>query len=471
MYENDTVLPMKSEPLTIMQREAGLAPRLTRAQIVMIGLGSAIGTGLFAGSSMAIGYAGPAVVISYLIAGIAAAAIVLSLSEMAVAHPGAGSFGLYAELYLNSWAGFVVRYTYWMAQIIAIGGEATAAGLYMRFWFPFVPVWLWATAFACVIGLVNASSVKNFASIEFFLTLIKVCAIIFFIVIGFGMIAGIATPPVGLHNVHGLAGGFMPMGISGVWMAVVVGIFSFTGVEIVAVTSGEAANPTRTIPAAMRSMAVRLLLFYVLTLFVIVAIAPWTETGTGNAVVSSPFVRVFQHTGIAYAAGIMNFVVLSAALSSMNTNVYLCSRMLFSLARGGYAPEHFGRLSNADTPLTAIMVSSGFVLAATALSIFTPLAYSYLFGVALFGAITVWIIILLSHFGFRHAHGRTPLTLRAPFFPMAQILGLALLIAVLVTMAFGGPVWRVSWFVGIPWLALLSAVFARMRYRRTTQCQ
>src|SRR5579863_8075349 len=155
-------------------REKGLRRGLGKAQIVMIGLGGAIGTGLFMGSGLAVGYAGPAVIVSYALAGFVALVMVFSLSEMAVVHPTAGSFGTYAETYLNPWAGFVVRYTYWIAQVIAIGGEAVAAGLYMEFWFPGVPVWLWACGFSAVLLYFNSRSVMNFGTVESWFALIKV---------------------------------------------------------------------------------------------------------------------------------------------------------------------------------------------------------------------------------------------------------------------------------------------------------
>jgi L-asparagine transporter-like permease len=200
-----------------------------------------------------------------------------------------------------------------------------------------------------------------------------------------------------------------------------------------------------------------------LALAIVVTFVPWTETGA-TVVTQSPFVRVFAHSGIRHAAGIMNFVVLSAALSSMNTNVYLCSRMLFSLSRGGYAPRFLGRLSRNGTPITAILLSGACILIAAGLSKLTPLAYNYLFGVALFDAMIVWILILLSHLSFRRKHRAADLPVRMPWFPVPQIAGLALLCAVLVTMGLE-PTWRISWIVGVPWLAMLSAVYFFLKAR------
>jgi len=445
------------------ERERGLQRALSKSQIVMIGLGGAIGTGLFMGSGLAIGYAGPAVILSYMLAGFVALVMVFSLSEMAVVHPTAGSFGTYAETYLNPWAGFLVRYTYWIAQVIAIGGEAVAAGLYMGFWFPDVPLWMWALGFCLVLVYFNSRSVSNFGTIESWFALIKVAAIVLFIILGLASIIGAGQAATGLHNLTGLPGGFFPKGLAGVWMAVIVGIFPFNGIEVIAVTSGEARDPRAAIPAALRTMLLRLFLFYVLAVAVIVTTVPWTATGV-QTVARSPFVTVFQRSGIIHAAGVMNFVVLSAALSSMNTNIYLCSRMLFSLSRGDYAPRLLGRVSARGTPLAAVLSSGLCILVTAAVSIFTPHAYEYLLGTALFDAILVWMIILVSHLSFRRRHAPGELPVRMPLFPWMQYAGLALLAAVLITMGFDAKL-RASWEYGVPWVVLISAVYFLRRAR------
>ncbi len=428
----------------------------------MISLGGAIGTSLFLSSGIALGYAGPAVLLSYAIAGFIAVAMVFSLSEMAVKHPSAGSFGVYAETYLNPWAGFVVRYTYWFAQVIATGFEAVAAGIYMTFWFPEAPVWLWSLGFAAIVVYVNSRSVHSFGSAEYWFAFIKVTAIVLFIVLGGAHVFGIGSPAVGLHNLYQLPGGFMPNGFHGVWMAVILGMLSFVGIEVIAVTSGEMANPEVAIPAALRTMAIRLFLFYVLAIAVVAAIVPWTQTGGSVTVAQSPFVKVLAMSKIPYAAGILNFVIVSAALSGMNANIYLCSRMLFSLARGRYAPAFLGGLSKAGAPVAAVALSGACILIATGMAKFTPKAYAYLQGVALFGAIIVWVLILLSHFGFRRAHKASTLPVRMPLYPVFQIAGLGLLVALLVTMGLDKD-WTISWIVGAPWLVLLSIVYFVMK--------
>jgi L-asparagine transporter-like permease len=443
---------------SIAGREAGLRRDLTRGQVVMISLGGAIGTSLFLSSGIALGYAGPGVLASYAIAGFIAVVMVFSLSEMAVVHPQAGSFGAYAETYLNPWAGFVIRYTYWFAQVVATGFEAVAAGIYMTYWFPDVPVWLWSVGFASAVVYVNARSVSQFGTVEYWFAAIKVSAIVLFIILGLATIVGVGAKPVGLHNLYGLPGGVFPHGFHGVWMAVILGLLSFVGVEVIAVTSGEVADPGRAIPAALRTMALRLFLFYVLALAVVAAVIPWTETGGSVTVSQSPFVKVLAHSGVPQAAGLMNFVIISAALSGMNTNVYLCSRMLFSLARGGYAPAWLGRLSRSGTPVAATLSSGACVMVAAGAARLTPKAYAYLHGVALFGMIVVWLMIFVCHLRFRRVWKPADLPVRMPLFPAMQFAGLGLLVALIVTMALDKD-WQISWLVGVPWLALLSLAY------------
>lgn len=445
--------------LDITSRETGLKQSLTKAQVVMIGIGGAIGTGLFMGSGLAISYAGPAVLISYMIGAFIAVIMVFSLAEMSVTHPTAGSFGTYAEMYMGRWSGFMVRYTYWIVQVVAIGGEAIAAGIYMLHWFPGIPVWMWSIAFSSVLVYVNCRSVANFGSFEYWFAMIKVTAIIGFIMLGLVQVFGFGTDPaVGMKNLTGLSGGFMPHGFTGVWMGVLMAVFSFYGVEVVAVASSEVKDPSKVLPYALRSMVLRLTLFYVLALGIMVAYVPWTEL-SAKVVHQSPFVKLFEHAGIYYAAGIMNFVVITAALSSMNANLYLSSRTLFSLSRGSYAPKWIGILSPNGTPVMATLISGVGLLGAATLSYFSPLAYNYLFGIALFGGIFVWIMILITHLRFRRAWRGKKLSVRMPFFPFAQIIGIVLLCAILITMGLDTDFWNISWIVGVPWLIIMSLIY------------
>lgn len=455
----------------IFERERGLDRSLTPRQLTMIGLGGAIGTGLFMGSGIAIGYAGPGVLVSYVIAAFVALGVIFSLSEMAVAHPTAGSFGTYAELYVNAWTGFLVRWTYWAAQVVAIGGEAIAVGHYMNWWWPELPVWLTALGAGFAILYVNSRSVANFGSVEYWLSTIKVTAIVAFVVFGLANVFGLGAPATGVDNWF-VSGGPFPHGFGGVWMAVIMAIFSFAGIELIAVTAGEAKDPARSVPKAMRTMWVRLALFYFLALAVVLAVQPWTQSGA-KVVTGSPFVTVFANYGLAGAAAVMNFVIISAALSSMNTNLYLCSRMLFSLGRSGHAPAAFGTVSRRHAPLVATVVSSLGIAAAAGTAYFSGRAYNYLFGIALFGLILTWCVVLVTHLRFRArypAELRAKLPYVAPLFPWLQWASLALLVAILVTMGLDTEFWNVAWLAGVPWVIAVSVAYALVRRARHSSC-
>jgi len=319
----------------------GLQRRLSARQLTMIAIGGAIGVGLFLGSSVTIELAGPGVIITYLLGAAVALVMAYALAEMAVTHPVAGSFGVYAEIYLSRWAGFTIRTTYGLVQIIAIGAEVTAVAIYFAFWFPNVPAWSWVLIVSTALVTINALQVSNFGEFEYWFALIKVVAIIAFIGVGLSLITGLGPwPAVGLANLT-QHGGFLPRGWRGVWLALTLAITSYMGVEVIAVTAGEAHNPEESIPRAMRTIVFRLIIFYVLAISVMLAMTPWNHIGSAN-ISGSPFVRAFETAGIPFAASIMNLVVISAALSSANTNLYLSTRMLFSLARGQYAPAWLG---------------------------------------------------------------------------------------------------------------------------------
>jgi L-asparagine transporter-like permease len=450
----------------LLERESGLRRQLTRRHMTMIAMGGAIGTGLFLGSGMAVGLAGPGVILSYGLGVGICMVMMYALAEMAVVHPTAGSFGVYAETYLNPWAGFVVRYTYWFAQVVAVGGEVTAAGIYTRFWIPGVSLWIWVVLYSTALILVNLTAVRLFGEFEYWFAMIKVSAILFFVVSGLAYVFGGigSAAPIGLRNlVNPATGGFLPHGMSGVLKAMLVVVFSFYGIEIIAVTAGEAIEPEREVPRALRSMVIRLGLFYILAIALVVAIAPWTRAGLSE----SPFVTVFRSLGVPFAAGLMNFVVLTAALSSMNTNLYLTGRMLFSLARSGFAPAAFGRLSPAGAPRNAILTSTlGLALAAVLAVRYAGSAYQWLFGISIFGGILVWIMVLVTLLAFRRARARqglAPGRVHMPGVPWLPLLGIAALVLVLVDCFFVGL--AVAWVAGAAWLVFISLAYAASRNR------
>ena len=450
---------------SILEREAGLQRNLSPRQLSMIALGGSIGTGLFLGSALSVRLAGPAVILSYAAGAVVALLLMWALAEMAVAHPVAGSFGVYAENYLHPWAGFTMRYSYWLAQVVAIGSEVVAASIYCRYWFPGVPAWVWIVAFSAALVYVNARSVSSFGWFEYWFALIKVVTITVFLVLGGALLFGIGFPRLGTANFT-THGGFLPHGWAGVGLGVAMAIFSFLGIEVVAVTAGEAKQPETAVPRALRWTLLRLAIFYIGGVTVLVGVLPWTQAG----LVESPFVSVFKSVGIPAAASVMNFVVLTAALSSMNCNLYLTSRMLFSLARGGYAPAGLGRLSRQGTPVTALAVSSCGMLAALLLELrFQQTAYLYMLGAAFFGGLYVWMMIFITHLAFRRREPAGAMRL-APAGPWSSLAGFLAVAAVLVS-TWWIPWIRITLAGGVPWLAFISLcylVWAKFKRPRQT---
>src|SRR5713101_8597507 len=418
--------PGAAQPLQSLQR------RLTERQLSMIAIGGAIGVGLFLGSNVTINLAGPAVILTYLLGGRRILKKKNSLAEMAVVHPVAGSFGIYAERYLNPWFGFTVRATYGLIQIVAIGAEVTAVAIYFQYWFPGTPQWIWVAAVSLVVVAINAAQVGNFGEFEYWFSLAKIIAIIAFIVVGIALITGLSPrPALGIRNLTAY-GGFLPHGFRGMWLAFTLTMASYMGVEVVAVTAGEARRPEEAIPRAMRTMVFRLILFYVLAIAVMVTMTPWNQTSDGS-ITGSPFVRAFASIGIPNAAFIMNLVVITAALSSANTNLYLSTRMLFSLARGNLAPPMLGRLSANGVPHRALAASSLGMVAAIFLAIYVPKrAFLLMYGSAVAGMYFVWSVILLAHLRFRRSIGAkvNDLPLKLHLFPIANIVAIVVLVAI-----------------------------------------
>lgn len=334
---------MRVEPKlpTELKRELG------SRQMMMIGVGGAIGTGLFLGSSLAISHAGPSVILAYAACSLVALVIAWALAEMVVVHPDAGGFGAIARRYLGPGTGFVIRWMYWAVNMIMIGGELIAAGLYVQYWWPSVSLWIPVAVFSCAIIAVNVAAVRFFGESEYWFSMIKVTAIVVFIILGSWMIIfGLPDAPAsGLHNLTA-HDGFLPNGIHGLMIGVVFALFSYLGTEISSVTAAESAYPERDVPRATRAMIMRMALFYVVSIAIIVIVIPWTVSAQGGSIEASPFVRVFEAAGVPAAAVLMNGVVLTAALSSANAALYLGSRMMHSLAEDRLSPTWAGRLSS-----------------------------------------------------------------------------------------------------------------------------
>ena len=436
-------------------REAGLQRELTPAQVTMIALGGAIGTGLFLGSTLSIRIAGPAVILAYGAGAIIALLMTLAIGQLTVRHPTAGSFGVHAQIYLGSWAGFAVKWSYWFAITISIGGEAIATGIYAQHWFPSLPLWIPVVLFSVALVAVNAMHVGAFGSFEYWFAMIKVVAIVLFILFGAAILLGFRDADVPR------ATGYQPlapMGWGAVLLSLPVVMFSYLGTEIIAITSGEAKDPARAIPRALRHTVVRLILFYVLSIGLLLALMPWREITPER----SPFVRVFQIIGIPGAASLMNVVVLTAALSSMNTNLYITSRMLFSLARNGHAPAAFGQLGARGTPRAALFASAaGMALAAVLSKLIPGDAFVFFFGVSIFGGLFVWAMIFLTHLRYQSLQADRSMqwfTDYAPWRIAASAAGFVLMLGV-IAITWWVPGMRVTLVSGIPFLVLLSVAW------------
>lgn len=452
----------------IQKREAGLQKKLTARQMGMIAIGGAIGTGLFLGSKFAISFAGPAVIVSYAIGGLIAFALMVCLAEMTVQHPTSGSFGAYAEYYIHPFAGFLVRYSYWACVVLAVGTEITAVAEYMKFWFPDVASGIWLLFFSSVLLTVNAFSVKAFGLVEYWFATIKVFAIIAFILLGISILTQQQdTSQMIVQNMldHG---GFMPNGFKGVWIGVVISIFSYLSIEMIAVAAGEANDPERAVKTAFRSTGIRLLLFYILSLSLIVALVPWTQLIAPGA--TSPFVTVMKVVGVPYAEHILNFIVIIAALSAMNSQLYISTRMLFSLSRSGDAPKIFGKVKGNGVPINALILSAvGIGVGSIVYSINPASAFPIMIGLSMFGALLTWGFIFATHIFFRKELSKKHIPLKYSILGsrLMSIAGLIAIISIMLTTWFTDE-FKSTLLFGIPSIIFLSILY---KLRLTHQVQ
>ena len=438
----------------IQDREAGLHKKLSAKQMGMIAIGGAIGTGLFLGSKFAISFAGPAVIISYAIGGLIAFALMACLAEMTVQHPTSGSFGAYAEHYMSPLAGFLVRYCYWACIVLAVGTEITAVADYMKMWFPDVASWIWIAFFSLLLLIVNAYSVKAFGFVEYWFSTIKVFAIVVFILLAIGILTQTNSQHTITQNLIG-HGGFAPNGFSGIWIGVIISIFSYLSIEMIAVAAGEANNPESAVKSAFKSTALRLFLFYLLSLSLIVALVPWTELIGPQA--TSPFVTVMQIIGIPYADSILNFIVIVAALSAMNSMLYISTRMLFSLSRAGDAPQFFGKIRSNGVPINALILSAiGIAIASIVYSINPESAFPIMIALSMFGALFTWGSIFTTHIFFRKniAQNNIPLKYKIPGSRFISPIGLLAIVSITLTTWFTQEFKSTLQF-GIPFIILL----------------
>jgi histidine transporter len=427
--------------------------------IRFIALGSAIGTGLFYGSASAIQKAGPGVLLAYMIGGAAVFMVMRALGEMAVRHPVSGSFGQYASRYLGPRAGFVTGWTYVFEMAIVAIADVTAFSIYMGFWFPDVERWIWVLAIIFFLAALNLLNVKVFGELEFWFSLIKVAAIIgmiaggaAIIVFGFQAGGGSAVAP-GLGNLveHG---GFFPHGFEGLLASFAVVMFAFGGIETIGITAGEAADPKKVIPKAVNTVPVRVLLFYVLTLGVLMSLFPWNEVGSNG----SPFVQIFSGLGVPAAPHILNAVVITAALSAINSDIFGAGRILFGLSRQGHAPQSFAKVSRHGVPWMTVVMMTGILLVGVVLNAAIPEdVFVLIASIATFATVWVWVMILASHVAMKREIARKGLPASefpSPWWPAASVLAIGFMAMVIVILGVFEDT-RVALYVGAVWLGLL----------------
>ncbi|MBM7714623.1 arginine/ornithine permease [Bacillus thermophilus] len=439
------------------QQSKGLKRSMKSRHLFMMSIGGVIGTGLFLGSGYAIGEAGPAgAITAYLFGGLVMYLVMICLGELSVVMPVSGSFQAHAERFIGPATGFMIGWTYWLSWAIYVGLEFIAAGLLMARWFPDVPVWVWCAIFALLLFGINALTTRSFAETEYWFSAIKVLAVLFFIVVGGAAIFGLV--PIKGQSAPFLSNffsdGLFPTGFMGVFISMMTVVYAFMGSEIMGVAAGETENPEKNIPKAIRSIVIRIMVFYVLATFILSAIVPWKKAG----VLESPFVTVFDMIGIPYAADIMNFVILTAVLSVGNTGLFACTRILYSLSQSGQAPRLFGKLNKRGIPMNALFVTLVFALLSLLTSVMAEeTLFVVLLAISGVGGVVTWMAIAWAQYRFRRQYiakgGKVEdLTFKVPFYPLVPILCLLMCVGIVVFTAFD-PTQRTSLYIGFGFVA------------------
>ncbi|WP_442637227.1 amino acid permease [Rossellomorea marisflavi] len=429
---------------------------LEARHIQMIALGGTIGVGLFMGSASTIQWTGPSVLLAYAIAGIFIFFIMRAMGEMLYVEPSTGSFATFGHKYIHPLAGYMTAWSNWFQWVIVGMAEIVAVGAYMQYWFPDLPAWIPGIIAMVILGAANLISVKSFGEFEFWFALIKIITIVLMIFAGIGLIffgLGNGGDAIGLSNLWA-NGGFFAGGWSGFFFALSLVVAAYQGVELIGITAGEARDPKNTITKAIQSIIWRILIFYIGAIFVIVTVYPWNEL---NAI-GSPFVATFAKVGITAAAGVINFVVITAAMSGCNSGIYSAGRMLYTLGVNGQAPKSFTKLSRNGVPLLGtigVMIGLGI---GVILSYIAPEnLFVYVYSSSVLPGMVPWFVILISQIRFRKIKGAEldDHPFKMPFAPVTNYLTLAFLVAVLVGMWFNDDT-RMSLIVGIVFLALVT---------------
>ncbi|WP_125591071.1 amino acid permease [Companilactobacillus jidongensis] len=412
-----------------------LSRSLEGRHIQMIAIGGAIGTGLFLGSGSAIHEAGPSIILAYMIAGFFCFFMMRAIGELLLSDTTKHSFLDFIRIYLGDRFEFVTGWAYWLCWITVAMADLTASGIYIRYWFPGVPQWLSALVILLVLFSMNFVNVKLFGEMETGFSMIKIIAIIALVAVGCGM-AIYGAPVQGGHATFANLvnqGGFFPTGLKGFLMSFQMVIFAFVGIEMVGLTAGEAADPEINLPKAINSLPIRIGLFYVGSMIAIMSVYPWDKISTN----SSPFVQVFSGIGINGAAGILNFVVLTASLSATNSCLFSTSRTLYSLSLKGNAPRKFKLIGRNGVPVWALIFSTAALLLIVALNFFMPSSvFSLISTVSTINFIIVWMILIWTHLRFRRKNPNGIKIFKMPLYPFSNYISLIFFFAILVLLLF-----------------------------------
>ena len=419
----------------IMDEKPRLKRGLKSRHVTMIAIGGAIGTGLFLGSGSAIHSAGPSIILSYLIVGIITFFMMRALGELILADPDSHSFLESIKKYLGKRAEFVAGWMYWACWLSLAMADLTATGIYLRYWFPWLPQWVGPLVIVILLMLINMVNVGLFGELESWFSMIKVMAIVVLIITGAVMLLLHTHVKGGYVSLTNLVnhGDFLPTGIWGFLLSFQMVVFAFVGVEIVGQTASETANPQKDIPKAINTLPVRIGLFYVGSMLAIMSVYPWNHITT----TSSPFVQVFTGIGVTAAAGILNFVVLTAAMSATNSAIFSTSRSLYSLARNGHAPKRLGELTKKAIPMNALMTSSLILFVVVALNYLMPAEiFSVVSTVSTICFVIVWIMIMAAHIVYRKQNKQNLGSFKMPGYPVTSWLTLAFYIGILILLFF-----------------------------------
>lgn len=442
-----------------MTKNQNLSRGLKNRHVQLLAIGGAIGTGLFLGSGRSIHLAGPSILFAYIITGVLCFFMMRALGELLLSNLEYHSFVDFVYDYMGEKAAFITGWTYWFCWISLAMADLTAAGLYIQYWFPDIPQWAPSLMALVILLIMNLTAVSLFGEMEFWFALIKIIAILALIFIGaFMVLKGFSTTagPSAFSNLWAY-GGWFPNGVNGFILSFQMVVFAFTGIELVGLTAGETEDPERVIPQAINNIPIRIIIFYVGALFIIMSIYPWNEINPDK----SPFVQVFSAVGIAAAAGIVNFVVLTSAASACNSGIFSTSRLVYSLAQENNAPAVMKKLTSHQVPANATLFSAMVVLISVLLNYIMPEGVFVLItSISTFCFIAVWAIIVYCHLKYRHAHPELAAKskFKMPFYPMINYCILAFFAFVLVTLALNEET-RVALFVTPLWFIMLAAVY------------